>query len=145
MGHVLWASTNLSDDGAVDGILTTELVPSIVARLMMSDMFESMAGIRTLSKFSKRFNYNSYHNGSIWPHDNSMIAEGFQNYGFNKEADDVYKASLDAIGYFKTPIELFVYEDGKYSDYLSDTGQRSCKQQAWSAAAILDAVTYKNK
>ncbi len=142
MGHVLWASTTKEDDGQVDCILEKDLVASVVKRLLMPDMFDPSAGIRTLSAYSKRFDFNSYHNGSIWPHDNAMIAEGFQIHGFTKEAEMVYQAMLRAIGHFETPIELFVYEKGKYSDFLSDTGQRSCKVQAWSAAAILDAVTY---
>jgi glycogen debranching enzyme len=140
MGYVLWASLNLNDDGVVDSILEKKYVGAIVKRLLMLDMFEPEAGIRTLSQHSVRYHPNSYHNGSIWPHDNSLIAEGLEIYGYYKEAKMVRRAILKAIDHFKTPIELFVYDQGRYSDYLSDTGQRACKVQAWSAAAILDAA-----
>lgn len=140
MGHVLWASLNEQDDGVLDCILDKEFIPEVPFRMMMPDIFEPDAGIRTLSKLSRNFKPNSYHNGSIWPHDNSIIAEGFEIHGFVNEARSVREGILKAIGYFETAIELFVYIDGKYMDYSSNLGQVSCKKQAWSAAAILDAV-----
>ena len=140
MGHILWASCTQEDDGEVDCILEEAYIPQIVKRLMMPDMFDPKAGIRTLSSFSSKYLPNSYHNGSIWPHDNAMIAEGFEIHGFTTEARMVYDAMLSAIAHFDTPIELFVYHQHFYSDYMSDTGQQACKQQAWSAAAIMDAT-----
>lgn len=140
MGHVLWASLNNEDDGVLDCILDADKVSLVVRRLMMPDMFDEQAGIRTLSTLSRGYLANSYHNGSIWPHDNAIIAEGFEIHGFAKEAKMVYEAMLSAIAYFETPIELFVYDNKLYSDYMSDTGQRACKNQAWTAAAVLDAA-----
>jgi glycogen debranching enzyme len=140
MGHVLWASLNQADDGKLDCILRPEYIPAIVRRLMMADMFEPDAGIRTLSSLSRNYQPNSYHNGSIWPHDNAMIAEGLEIHGFADEALRIKKAFLSAIEYFQTPIELFVY-NGNFTDWSSPAGQRSCKKQAWSAAAILDAAS----
>jgi glycogen debranching enzyme len=138
-GHVLWASLNLIDDGVLDSILEDEYVEPVVHSLMMTDMFEPDAGIRTLSMLSSKFNPNSYHNGSIWPHDNSMIAEGFDNHGFLDEARSVRRAVLKAVSHFKTPIELYVY-DKTYSDYLDHRGRTACKTQAWTAAALLTSV-----
>jgi len=138
MGHCLWASKNELDDGEVAGIIDRESAALVVQRLLRSDMFEPDAGIRTLSSYSNKYKPNSYHNGSIWPHDNGMIIEGFEIYGFIKEADLVKTAVLSAIAHYQTPIELLVYEDGKYSDYISDAGQKACQVQAWTAATILD-------
>ncbi|HYE22456.1 MAG TPA: amylo-alpha-1,6-glucosidase [Verrucomicrobiae bacterium] len=138
MGHTLWASLNMEDDGTVDSIVYAEDIPKIVKRLVMPDIFEPDAGIRTLSKLSVNFQPNSYHNGSIWPHDNAMIAEGFEVHGFLKEAKKIKAAVLKAIKHFKTPIELFVYIDGKYSEYISENGSRACMIQAWTAASLLD-------
>lgn len=135
MAHCLWAGVSGSD-GKRTGILADEYVKPLVERLMKNDLFVSQAGIRTLSSESKHFQANSYHNGSIWPHDTSMIAEGLDDFGFNKEAIKVRKAMQKAIGYFRTPIELFVY-DKTYGEYLSPTGQTACRKQAWSAAGIL--------
>ena len=141
IGHVLWASMNIADDGIVDCILDPQYIRAVVKRLMMRDMFEPKAGIRTLSTYSRNFKPNSYHNGSIWPHDNSLIAEGFEIHGFSRESNQVKDAMLKAISNFKTPIELFVYIDGHYANYCSAQGQEACKTQAWSAAAILDFAT----
>lgn len=138
MGHCLWASMNLAEDGRVDCIVYQEHIPAIVKRLMMPDMFEPEAGIRTLSKFSRNFKPNSYHNGSIWPHDNGMIAEGFEILGFQQEADKVKKAVLNAIAHFGSPMELYVYIDGQFSDYCSSAGKIACRYQAWTAASLLD-------
>lgn len=137
MGHCLWASLNERDDGRLDTVVDEQYISAIVARLLKSDMFEPDAGIRTLSAYSVKYDPNSYHNGSIWPHDNAMIAEGFENHGFHKEAALVRRAILNAIAYFKTPIELYVY-NGRFLEWVSPSGQRACKKQAWSAASILD-------
>lgn len=136
MGHCLWASTKKLE-GQRTGILADQYIPYIIERLMARDMFEPKAGIRTLSAKSKYFQPNSYHNGSIWPHDNSLIAEGLENYGYTKEATKVRKAYLQAVAYFNTPIELYVYWNNQYSEWTFHTGQTSCKLQAWSAASIL--------
>lgn len=138
MGHCLWASLNPSLDEELDGIISPEKGGLIVKRLLLPDMFEAEAGIRTLSSFSRGFNPNSYHNGSIWPHDNSLIAEGFGIYGFEEEAMRVRAAVLSALGFFKTPIELYVRASNDYLRYQSETGQTACSKQAWTAAAMLD-------
>jgi glycogen debranching enzyme len=57
----------------------------VVARLLAPDM-SSGWGIRTLSARHPAYNPHSYHNGSVWPHDNSIIAAGFKRYGFVAEA-----------------------------------------------------------
>ncbi len=140
MGHVLWSSLNYDDDGFLDSILEKKYVPEIVKRLLMDDMFEPNAGIRTLSRYSTKFTPNSYHNGTIWPHDNTLIAEGFEIHGFHKEAAMVRTAILRAIDHYKTPIELYGFDQHKFFDYSSENGKQACKVQAWSAAAILDAA-----
>lgn len=146
MGHALWASLSTLDDEQLDGIIEAKYVDKIVKRLLARDMFEPKAGIRTLSVLSRNFQPNSYHNGSIWPHDNSMIAEGLEHYGFKKEADQARKAYLKAIAHFNTPIELYVYWGGKYSEYTELSGRTGSKQQAWSAASVLaDALSLQAK
>lgn len=138
MGHCLWASLNEKDDGKVDSVIDSEQAKLICSRLMHPDMFSASAGIRTLSSFSEKYNPISYHNGSIWPHDNGMIAEGFENFGFFQESELVKRAILTAIAHFKTPIELYGFDHGGYLDYVSESGQKACRVQAWSAATILD-------
>ena len=71
----------------------------VVERLMSEDMFSGW-GIRTLSSKHKAFNPYSYHNGSVWPHDNSLIALGFKRYGFADEAARVARAVSGAGSFF---------------------------------------------
>ena len=56
-------------------------------------------GIRTLASGEARFNPISYHNGSIWPHDNAMIALGFTRYGLVSHAAQVFSAMFEAAAY----------------------------------------------
>ena len=72
-GHLLWS-----------GIVPPDRAARVVARLMAPDM-NSGWGIRTLSALHPAFNPYSYQNGSVWPHDNSLIALGFKRYGFARE------------------------------------------------------------
>lgn len=139
MGHALWSALNLKDDGIVEGIVDHEYVDGIVRRLMAPDLFEPDGGIRTLSSLSSGFYPNSYHNGSIWPHDSSIVAEGLENYGYLEEAAQVRQALLKAVAHFQTPIELFAF-DKTYFDYRSPQGQTASRIQAWSAAAVLRSV-----
>ena len=73
-GHCLWS-----------GIVPPDRAARVVARLLAPDM-SSGWGIRTLSALHPAYNPHSYHNGSVWPHDNSIIAAGFKRYGFVAEA-----------------------------------------------------------
>jgi len=139
-GHCLWAA--VQTNGKFKSIINDEYIPDTIARLMMPDMFEPAAGIRTLSTKSKFFNPRSYHNGSIWPFDNGLITEGFENFGFKKEAEQVKKAVLNAISYFGTPVELYCVEkDGTIKEYISERGHHGAHKQAWTAATILDFTT----
>lgn len=133
MGHVLWASF----EG--ECILEREDVPALRARLLCADLFVPKAGIRTLSNRSRHFDPMSYHNGSIWPHDTAMLAEGLERFGYADDAARVRSALLNAYLHFKTPIELFSYRRG-IRDYAPENGHRACRVQAWSAAALLSVL-----
>src|SRR5581483_4571539 len=63
------------------GIATPEHARIIAHTLVEKDFFSGW-GIRTLATGEARYNPLSYHNGSVWPHDNSLIASGFGRYGF---------------------------------------------------------------
>ena len=73
-GHCLWS-----------GIAPPERAARVVERLMRPDM-SSGWGLRTLSADHPAYNPHSYQNGSVWPHDNGIIAAGFRRYGFTDEA-----------------------------------------------------------
>lgn len=73
-GHCLWS-----------GIVPPERARAVVARLMAPDMWSGW-GIRTLSTGNPAFNPYNYQTGTVWPHDNAIIAMGFKMYGFDDEA-----------------------------------------------------------
>lgn len=87
-GHCLWS-----------GIVPAERATRVVRRLMASDMWSGW-GIRTLSAENGAYNPYSYQNGSIWPHDNAIIALGFRRYGFAEEAVHLVKDVSSAVKYF---------------------------------------------
>ncbi len=67
----------------------------LIDRFFQDDMFCGW-GIRTLSAQSRRYNPMSYHNGSVWPHDNAMITAGFARYGANDQAERILSALFGA-------------------------------------------------
>jgi glycogen debranching enzyme len=85
MGHCLWC-----------GIVPPERARLVVQRLMAPDMWTGW-GIRTLSSLNPAFNPYNYQTGSVWPHDNAIIALGFKYYGYGDEAaaiaHDISKAA----------------------------------------------------
>ena len=87
-GHLLWS-----------GIVPPDRAARVVRRLMAPDM-NSGWGIRTLSAQHPAFNPYSYQNGSVWPHDNSLIALGFKRYGYSAEVGHIARDISDAASYF---------------------------------------------
>ena len=89
-----------------------------------------------------RYNPFSYHNGSVWPHDNAIILKGLLKYGFNEEAQKLAAALLKALRL--TPgnrlPELFSglseeETDGKLVEYPV-----SCSPQLWSVGTVFEAL-----
>ena len=80
------------------GIADAAVAQSVVDRLMSPEAFSGW-GIRTIPIGEARYNPMSYHNGSIWPHDNALIVMGFARYGFKDQAAQVFQGLFDAAGY----------------------------------------------
>ena len=87
-GHLLWS-----------GIVPRDRAARMVARFMKPDMWSGW-GIRTLSALHPSYNPYSYQNGSVWPHDNGLIAQGFKRYGFAAEANAIAQDIMGAGGFF---------------------------------------------
>jgi glycogen debranching enzyme len=87
-GHLLWS-----------GIVGPERAARVMQRLFEPDMWSGW-GIRTLSEQNPAFNPFSYQNGSVWPHDNGIIAMGFRRYGFAEEAARIARDISEAASYF---------------------------------------------
>lgn len=138
----LWAS--YTKDGFTECILRDEYVDEFVQRAFKPDMFDPRGGIRTMSSLSEQYDAsaNSYHNGSFWPMLNGLIHEGLLIWGFHEEAARLAAATLLPIRHFNSAIELYTIDDqGQYHEYVSLTGKKGCRQQAWTAAAVLDIVS----
>jgi glycogen debranching enzyme len=82
------------------GIAAPERAQSVAAALMMPEMFSGW-GVRTLSADAPRFNPMSYHNGSVWPHDNALIALGFSHYGLKRGASAIFEGLFDAAAHME--------------------------------------------
>ena len=123
-GHALYA-----------GLVDEEKAGPLAKRLLSPDMFSGW-GIRTMSKSAATYNPMSYHNGSVWPHDNALIAAGLKRYGFVRSTNRVATALFDAAvqaEYLRLP-ELFC-------GFTRRTPNRpvsypiACSPQAWAAGS----------
>lgn len=117
------------------GIAFPERARRIVQRLLVDDFFSGW-GIRTLATGERRYNPLSYHNGSIWPHDNALIACGFAHYGFRNLAGKVMLALLDVSSVMelhRLP-ELFCGLERRVGEGPT-LYPVACSPQAWAAAA----------
>jgi glycogen debranching enzyme len=107
-----------------------------LAHTLMSPESFSGWGVRTLARGESRYNPMSYHNGSIWPHDNAMVAFGLAQYGFRREAMRVmlglYEASLH-FGAQRMP-ELFCGFE-RQRDQAPTLYPVACSPQAWASGA----------
>ena len=82
------------------GIASPERAQILAAGLMTPEMFSGW-GIRTLSADAPRFNPMAYHNGSVWPHDNALIALGLSRYGLKRAASAIFEGLFDAASHME--------------------------------------------
>jgi glycogen debranching enzyme len=118
------------------GIATPERAKLVASSMLNENMFSGW-GVRTLATSEARYNPMSYHNGSIWPHDNAMIGYGFSRYHLQNE---VVKLMT---GIFDTAIET---EDQRLPELFCGFDRRkgqapteypvACSPQAWSVGAV---------
>jgi glycogen debranching enzyme len=124
-GHLLWA-----------GALAAGRAAAVRDLLTAEPMFSGW-GVRTLGEGEAGFNPVGYHNGSVWPHDNAMIACGMRRYGFDEAFMLIFEALLEAASLFpgyRLP-ELF----GGYARRPRESPVPypvACRPQAWAAGSI---------
>ncbi len=107
------------------------------ARTLLGRAFFSGWGIRTVADSEAAYNPMSYHNGSVWPHDNSLIVCGFARYGFKGPVHEVTEALFDAAvasDLHRLP-ELFCGFERRSGEGLTRY-PLTCSPQAWSAASV---------
>ncbi|MEM3711660.1 MAG: hypothetical protein QW453_06415 [Thermoprotei archaeon] len=123
-GHLLWS-------GSVGRLQAGR----IASKLVDPNHLNSGYGVKTLGFHEPRHNPESYHNGSIWPHENSLIIKGLSEYGFNDELGEIVSGFLKA---YKS-LGLGGFPE-HYSGVSEDSGAKpkplGCYPQAWAAGAV---------
>jgi glycogen debranching enzyme len=107
-----------------------------VCDTMMTDSFFAGWGVRTVAAGEPRYNPQSYHNGSIWPHDNAMIAAGFARYGFTGAATRILDGMLElssAVDLHRLPELICGFRRRGREPTLYPV---ACAPQAWAAGAV---------
>ncbi|MHC5610079.1 MAG: amylo-alpha-1,6-glucosidase [Nostoc sp.] len=124
-GHLLWS-----------GIVPEERAKKLVNRLFQPDMWCGW-GVRTLSSQNLAYNPISYQRGSVWPHDNSIIAAGLKRYGYHQEANRIAEGIFAAASYFQAGRmpELFAGIERQDDNFPVPYPDANIPQ-AWAAGSI---------
>ena len=128
IGHCLWS-----------GIIDPDRAPAVAARLLSPEMFSGW-GVRTLATTMQRYNPLSYHNGSVWPHDNAITAAGLMRYGFVEESSQVLDAILDAAAANSGRLPELYAGLPRAELPVPVAYPTSCSPQAWASATPLSAL-----
>lgn len=124
-GHCLFA-----------GIAAPDRARSVGRVLLGPELFSGW-GVRTLADGERRYNPMSYHNGSVWPHDNALIALGLARYGMRDEASRLLDACFDASRFIelrRMPELMCGFE--RRDDEGPTAYPLACTPQAWAAGAV---------
>ncbi len=127
-GHLLWSG--IADDDHAD---------QIVARLMAPDMFTGW-GFRTMSSQDSGYNPIEYHDGTVWPHDAAIIAEGLRRYGYHAEAGRVAQALIEAAQQFDHRLPEVFAGFSREDTLIPVEYPTASSPQAWAAGAPLMAL-----
>ncbi|HEX4370519.1 MAG TPA: amylo-alpha-1,6-glucosidase [Rhizomicrobium sp.] len=119
----------------VGGIASPERAARLAETLMTPEMFSGW-GVRTVASDAPRYNPMAYHDGSVWPHDNSLIALGLGRYGFKRAAAAIFEGMFNA----STHMELMRFPE-LFCGFSRRRGTAptlypvACQPQAWASAA----------
>jgi glycogen debranching enzyme len=122
MGHCLWS-----------GIADPDKAAQVARRLLSPEMFSGW-GIRTLATDMGAYNPVSYHNGSIWPHDNALIVAGLMRYGYVKEAQQIATALMDAAEHTNNRLPELFCGFSRSECPVPVAYPTACSPQAWASA-----------
>jgi glycogen debranching enzyme len=127
-GHLLWS-----------GIVDESRAAGVVRRLLREDLFSGW-GVRTLSADDAPYNPLEYHNGTVWPHDTAIAAEGMRRYGFRDEAAKLCEALLDAAEAFGHQLPEVFAGFARDETNVPIEYPGALKPQSWAAGAPLLAL-----
>ena len=125
LGHLLWS-----------GIVPEERVDALVQQLFGPTLWSGW-GVRTMASDDAGYNPLAYHDGTVWPHDNSLIAWGLARYGRQQEALQIIESMLEAASFFDSQLpEVFAgfSRDDATHPIVYPTAS---KPQAWAAGTIV--------
>jgi glycogen debranching enzyme len=125
MGHCLWT-----------GIVDDDKAEAVAERLLSPEMFTGW-GVRTLASGMAAYNPMSYHNGSVWPHDNGLIVGGLMRYGFVEHAQRVALGILDAAAAFNHQLPELICGFDRAVYQRPVPYPTACAPQAWASATPL--------
>jgi glycogen debranching enzyme len=118
------------------GILDREMGEALAIRLMSDEMFSGW-GVRTLSTAERRYNPMSYHNGSVWPHDNAIVAAGLGRIGERRSVIRILEGLLPAETHLKGGSLPELFCGFPRDERLGPVPYPvACHPQAWSAASV---------
>jgi glycogen debranching enzyme len=121
-------------------IASQDHAEKIASVLLSNNMFTSW-GIRTLASDEVRYNPMSYHNGSVWPHDNAIIAYGFANYGLKDEVKKLITGLFDASLFLEGQRLPELFCGFKRRPGEAPTAYPvACSPQAWSVASVFMVI-----
>jgi glycogen debranching enzyme len=123
IGHLLWS-----------GIVKPERADAVVDRLMGDELWSGW-GVRTMSSAETAYNPLAYHNGSVWPHDNSLIAWGLARYGRWPEAQRIIRRTLQAAEHFDYQLPEVFAGFSRTETPFPIPYPTAARPQAWAAAA----------
>jgi glycogen debranching enzyme len=125
IGHCLWT-----------GIVDAERAPLVAKQLLSPELFSGW-GIRTLATSMPAYNPVSYHNGSVWPHDNALCIAGLARYGFMEEAGRVIAGQLAVASLHRGRLPELFAGIGRDELAVPAAYPTSCSPQAWASASPL--------
>lgn len=122
LGHLLWS-----------GIVPPERAEAVVDKLM-GELLWSGWGVRTMSSADAGYNPLSYHNGTVWPHDNSLIASGLADYGRLPEALRIVRRMIGAAAHFDYQLPEVFAGLPRDETPFPIAYPTAARPQAWAAA-----------
>ena len=123
MGHLLWS-----------GIVPPERADAVVDRLMGEELWSGW-GVRTMSSADAAYNPLAYHNGTVWPHENSLIALGLARYRRWPEAQKIVQRMLEAAAYLDHQLPEVFSGLPRTETPFPIAYPTAARPQAWAAAA----------
>ncbi|HZU85733.1 MAG TPA: glycogen debranching N-terminal domain-containing protein [Polyangiaceae bacterium] len=125
IGHLLWS-----------GIVDDDKAPHVVRHLMSDRLFTGW-GVRTMADSEGGYNPIGYHVGTVWPHDNSIIALGLNRYGYRDESARIAAGILQAAHYFRNRLPEAFAGYPRSQTHFPVEYPTACSPQAWATGSPL--------